>query len=1039
MINKIIEFSIKNKLFVGLLVLVLIVGGIYSMKHIPLDVSPDITNNQVQIITVAPNLGTEDIEQFVTYQVELGLSNLPKVEEIRSVSRFGLSVVTIVFEDEMGTYLPRQLVSEALTEIKENIPEGFGEPTMSPISTGLGEIYQYVLEVDKAHKDKYDSKQLRTIQDWIVKRQMAMTPGVVEINSFGGDIKQYEVAIDPERLKSMHISINEIFEAVNNNNQNTGGAYIEKNKKVNYIRGEGLARNIDDINNIVISNLNGSPVFVRDVAEVHYGKAIRYGAFTRNGEGEAVGGIIMMLKGANSNEVISTVKDRMSQIQKSLPEGIKIVPFLDRSEMIVQTTSTVAENLILGALIVIFVLILILGNIRGGLIVASTIPLALLFAFIMMYFFDVWANLMSLGAIDFGILIDGAVIIVESMIFYLHKKNYIGVKLSQKEKDELAYKSSSTMMNSAFFGQIIIMVVFIPIMFLGGIEGKMFKPMAMTFGFAVLGVLILCLTYIPMMCSLFINAPKKQKATLGDKIVRGIENFYRPIVIWALEHSKTIIGMALILLIGSVVLFSRMGGEFIPQLDEGTLAMHILMKPGTSLSETENASTKVEKTLMNKFPDEINSIQTRIGVADIPTDPMPMDIGDCFIILNPIDEWTSATDKNDLLQKMKVVVNTIPGINYEFSQPMEMRFNELLTGIREDLAIKIYGEDLNVLAQKAQEIKSLISGIRGVGDINAEATKGLPQITIVYDRDRIAQYNLNISELNKLLETAFSGTKAGVIYEGEKKFDIVMRLIDSKRTDIDDVRNLYVSLSNGEQIPLSELANISYKPGPMQISRDNTNRRTYVGVNVRDRDVKSLVAEIQKKLDAELNMPAGYYIRYGGSFENLERATNRLKVVVPISLAVIFLLVFMAIKSLKQTLMIYVAIPLSAVGGIVSLYLRDMPFSISAGIGFIVLFGVAVMNGLVLVSAFNELKKEKSLSLKDVIVKGSIRRIRPILLTASTDILGFLPMAISSSAGAEVQRPLATVVVGGMLTATLLTLLILPILYKVVEKSSKTK
>ncbi|MFA6807355.1 MAG: efflux RND transporter permease subunit, partial [Bacteroidales bacterium] len=686
MINKIIEFSIKNKLFIGLMVLVLIVGGIYSMKNIPLDVSPDITNNQVQIITVAPNLGTEDIEQFITYQVELGLSNLPKVDEIRSVSRFGLSVVTIVFDDDMGTYLPRQLVSEALTEIKENIPEGFGEPTMSPISTGLGEIYQYVLEVDKAHKNQYDSKQLRTIQDWIVKRQMAMTPGVVEINSFGGDIKQYEVAIDPERLKSMNISIKEIFEAVNNNNQNTGGAYIEKNKKVNYIRGEGLARNIVDINNIVIKTINGSPVFVRDIAEVHFGKAIRYGAFTRNGEGGAVGGIVMMLKGANSNEVISDVKDRMSQIQKSLPEGITIVPFLDRSEMIVKTTSTVVENLTLGALIVIFVLIVILGNVRGGLIVASTIPLALLFAFIMMYFFDVWANLMSLGAIDFGILIDGAVIIVESMIFYLHKKNYIGVKLSQKEKDELAYKSSSTMMNSAFFGQIIIMVVFIPIMFLGGIEGKMFKPMAMTFGFAVLGVLILCLTYIPMMCSLFINAPKKQKETFGSKIVRAIENFYRPIVIWALDHSKTIIAISLILLIGSGVLFSRMGGEFIPQLDEGNLAMHILMKPGTSLSETENASTKVEKALMNKFPDEINSIQTRIGVADIPTDPMPMDIGDCFIILNPIDEWTSATDKKDLLQKMKVVVNTIPGINYEFSQPIEMRYNELLTGIREDLA-----------------------------------------------------------------------------------------------------------------------------------------------------------------------------------------------------------------------------------------------------------------------------------------------------------------------------------------------------------------
>ncbi len=1033
MINKIIEFSIKNKLFVAFLTIALIAGGIYSMRNIPLDATPDITDNQVQVITIAPNLGTEDIEQFVSAQVELAMSNLPNVLEIRSISRFGLSVVTIVFDDDMGTYLPRQLVSEALSEVKENIPDGFGEPFMAPISTGLGEIYQYVLEVDASHKGQYSNKDLRTIQDWIVKRQMAMTPGVVEVNSFGGEIKQYEIAINPDRLRSMEITMAEVFEAVSSNNQNTGGAYIEKNYQTNYIRGEGLARSLKDIENMVIKNVNGSPIFIRDVAEVKFGNAIRYGAFTRNGEGEAVGGIVMMLKGANSNKVIANVKERIELIQKSLPEGITIKPFLDRSEMIKNTTSTVAENLTLGALIVIFVLVIILGNFRGGIIVASTIPLALLFAFIMMYIFDVWANLMSLGAIDFGILIDGAVIIVESMVFYLHDKKLIGTKLTQTEKDELSFKASSKMMSSAFFGQIIIMIVFVPIIVLGGIEGKMFRPMALTFGFAVLGVVFLCLTYVPMMSSLLLQAPKNYKKSIGDKIVEYTQNLYRPIVSKALSASKIVIILAGILLIFSGFIFSRMGGEFIPQLDEGNMAMHILMKPGTSLTEVVKTSSQVEKLLMQTFPDEINSIQTRIGVADIPTDPMPIDIGDCFIILNPKSEWTAAESKDELLHKMKETVTKIPGVNYEFSQPVEMRFNELLTGIREDLAVKLYGEDLDILAEKAKEIEKLVANIDGVGDLRAEATKGLPQITVRYNRDKLGRYGLHINELNELIKTAFGGSTAGVVYEGEKRFDIVVRLTDSKRKNINDIKNLFVDLPNGSQIPLNEVADISYQPGPMQISRDNTNRRTYVGINVRGRDVKSLVEEIQQKLDAELDLPPGYYIRYGGAFENLERATNRLKVVVPIALLIIFLLVFVAVQSFKQTLMIYIAIPLSAVGGIISLYLRGMPFSISAGIGFIVLFGVAVMNGLVLINSFNELK-QKEKSIDEVIVKGAVRRIRPILLTASTDILGFLPMAISTSAGAEVQRPLATVVIGGMITATLLTLLIIPVLYKMVEK-----
>lgn len=1037
MINKIISFSIKNKALIGLMTLGLIIGGIFSISKVPLDAMPDITNNQVLVITTAPNLGTEDIEQFVTYQVELAVANLPDVTEIRSISRFGLSVVTIVFKERAGTYLPRQLVSEALAEVKQKIPDGFGEPFIAPISTGLGEIYQYTLEVHPDFDTIYDDMELRTIQDWIVKRQMAMVSGVVEVNSFGGRGKQYEVSINPDKLRSMGLTISDVFNALEENNQNTGGAYIEKNFQANFIRGEGLMRSLDDIKNTLVANIDGQPIFIRDVAEVNYGSFVRYGAFTKNGKGEAVGGIVMMLKGENSNDVIKAVKERITLIQKSLPEGVVIKPFLDRSKLIKSTTSTVAENLSLGALIVIFVLVIFLGNLRGGLIVASTIPLALLFAFIMMNIFGVWANLMSLGALDFGILVDGAVIIVESMIFYLHKKNLIGTKLDQSKRNEIAYSSASKMMNSAFFGQLIILIVFIPVLALQGVEGKMFIPMAMTFGFAVLGVVVLCLTYIPMMASLFLQPPKTDKKSWGDKLIGLLEKIYSPMIDWALKRSRIVIAIAVALLISGGFLFTRMGAEFIPKLDEGDFAFQAFLKPGTSLTEVIKTSTRLEQIVLENFPDEIESVQSRIGVADLPMDPMPIDIADIFVILNPQEEWTKADSKEELIDKVKEKVSVLAGINFEFTQPIEMRFNELLTGIREDVAVKLYGDDLEMLADKAEEISGLISGIDGVAGLKAEATRGLPQITVHYNRNKLGLYNLTIKDLNTIIESAFSGGVAGSIYEGERMFDLVVRLDEEHRTSIDDIRNLFVNLPDGNQIPLKEVAEISYQQGPMQISRDNTNRRTYVGINVEGRDVKSLVEEIQRTLDEKLVLPTGYYIRYGGAFENLERASKRLSLVVPLALALIFMLVFFAIKSLKQTLMIYVAVPFAAVGGVFSLFFRDMPFSISAGVGFIVLFGVAVLNGLVLISGFNELKEEGKLQINEIIKKGSIRRIRPILLTASTDILGFLPMAISTSAGAEVQRPLATVVIGGMLTSTLLTLIVLPILYKFVE-SEKT-
>jgi len=1038
MINKIIDFSINNKFIIGLLTLALIGAGIYSMTQVPIDAVPDITNNQVQVITQSPNLGTEDIEQFITYPVEIAMSNLPKVKEIRSISRFGLSLVTVVFDDDMGTYLPRQLVSEKLTEVREQIPEGLGSPSMGPISTGLGEVYQYTLKVEPEFKDTYSLSDLRTMQDWIVQRQMAMVPGVVEINAVGGKIKQYEVAVDPNELKAIGLTITDVFEALEANNKNTGGAYIEKNHQANFIRGEGLVRSLEDIKQIIIKNENGLPITVTDVADVRYGSAVRYGALTQDGEGEVVGGLVMMLKGANSNEVIGLVKDRMVEIQKSLPEGVVIQPLLDRSKLISETTGTVRNNLLEGALIVIFVLVFLLGNWRGGLIVASTIPLSLLFAFILMNVFDVWANLMSLGAIDFGIIVDGAVIIVEASVFlmggYILKKK----TLKSEERDVIAANASKKMMNAAFFGQLIILIVFLPILALEGVEGKMFKPMALTFIFAMIGAMILCLTYVPMMSALFLKPSKKEKKSWGDRFVNWVQRKYEPLLLQALEKGKWVVGSAVVVFALAVFAFSKMGGEFIPQLDEGDIAFHTILKPGSSLSETIETTTKVERIIKAEFP-EVEKIVSRIGVAEVPTDPMPMDFADVFVILKPQDEWVSATSKDELIDKIKDAVSIIPGVNYEFSQPIEMRFNELLEGIREDVAIKIYGEDINILAAKADEITKIIAGTEGIGDMRAEATSGLPQMTIRYNRSKLAQYGVSIDQLNMIVQSAFAGGYAGVIFEGEKRFDLVVRLDEQNRRDINDIKNLYINLSNGSQIPLQELASIEYAPGPMQISRDNTNRRTYVGVNVRGRDVESLVNEIKGKLDANLDLPPGYFIRYGGAFENLERASNRLQTVVPIALLLIFILIYFALKSFPQTLMIYLAIPMATIGGVFALWLRGMPFSISAGVGFIVLFGVAVLNGLVMISGLNELKEEGVTNLKDRILEGTKRRIRPIMLTAFTDILGFLPMAISASAGAEVQRPLATVVIGGLLTSTLLTLFILPIFYQWVEKRSERK
>ncbi|WP_124979858.1 CusA/CzcA family heavy metal efflux RND transporter [Nonlabens xiamenensis] len=1051
MINRIIDFSINNKFIIGLFTLTLIGVGIWSMATVNLGSVPDITNNQVQVITQSPNLGTEDIEQFVTYPVELSMGNLPGVTEIRSISRFGLSVVTIVFEDDMGTYLPRQLVGEKLNELGESIPEKFGSPSMGPISTGLGQIYEYTIQPEEGFETKYSPMELRTVQDWVIKRQLTLLEGVVEVNSYGGSIKQYEVAVDPEKLNSMGISISQVYEALSQNNVNTGGAYIEKNKMSNFIRGEGLIRSLEDIKDISIINEGNIPITIGDVAtRVHFGSQVRYGAFTQDGK-EAVGGMIMMLKGSNPNAVIQNVKDRMAEIEKSLPDGLTIAPIIDRSELIARTTDTVKTNLLEGALIVIFALVLLLGSLRGGIITATTIPLSLLFAFILMKQFNVWANLMSLGAIDFGIIIDGAVIIIEGTVYEIQKRIRSGkLKFNQGVMDKVAYDAGSTMMGSAFFGQIIILIVFTPILFLTGVEGKMFKPMAYTFGFAMIGAIILCLTYVPMMAALFMKPVQNTKNWFGkferrlekisDKIIGAIHSAYMPLLKGALKLKFIVLSAATVLLVIAGFIFSNMGGEFVPQLDEGDLAMQALIRPGSSLTESIEVSKKIETILLESFP-EIKTVTARIGVADIPTDPMPMDIADMYIILNKdMDEWTTVSTKEGLIDAIRDKLDDeLVGVNLVFTQPVELRFNELLEGVREDIAVKLYGEDLEVLSEKVQEMAAIIQTVPGAGDVSAERTAGLPQMTVKYRRDKMAQYGLNIQKVNDYVSTAFAGGTAGVIFEGEKRFDLVVRFDESHRKSIDDLRNMYIDLKDGSQVPIIEIAEIEYVPGPMQISRDNTYRRTYVGVNARGRDVESVVKDIQQKLDEELDLPSGYYITYGGEFENLQSAKDRLIIVVPIALFLILILLYFALKSFSQSLMIYIAIPLAAIGGVFALWLRGMPFSISAGVGFIVLFGVAVLNGLVLINRFNSLKEEGVISIKDRIFQGTKERIRPIMLTATTDIFGFLPMAFSTSAGAEVQQPLATVVIGGMLTATLLTLIVLPVLYTFIEKRRERK
>ena len=1058
MFQKLITYSIRYKLVIGVLSIALAIWGVWSLVHLPFDSTPDITDNQVQVITQAPSLGAQEVEQYVTTPVEMALANIPRIQERRSISRSGLSVITLVFDDAADIYWARSQVSQVVEQLEKELPKNT-ETEMGPIATGLGEIYHYTIRVKEGYEHKYSLTQLRTMQDWIVRKQLSGTPGVAEVSGWGGYVKQYEVAINTDQLNASGVSVSEVFDALQRNNANTGGSYIEQNSNQYYIRGIGVVKNLEDVANITVKTVDGTPVKVGDVAKVQLGHATRFGAVTRNGEGEVVAGIAIMLKGENFQEVIKNVKERINQIQKSLPEGVVIEPFIDRTELVDRVEGTIARNLIEGGLIVIFVLVIFLGNWRAGLVVASVIPLSMLFAFGMMKTFGIDGNLMSLGAIDFGMIVDSAVIIVEAVVTHINTGHFSQPEvraaylaqcqnggaatpfaLTQKQMDEEVHFSASRIRQSAAFGEIIIMIVYIPLMTLVGIEGKMFRPMALTVFFAILGAFILSLTYVPMASSLMLSRKVHTRKTFSDRVIEKLQAWYRPVLDWVLARNKDVITGAVALFCVSVVGFKYLGGEFIPSLEEGDFAVEMSMSQGTSLSQMVESCTKAEKLLKKEYP-EIKQVVSRIGSAEIPTDPMPVERADIMIALKPKAEWTSAKTTPELMEKMEETLSAIPGLEAEISQPIQMRNNELLTGIKQDVAIKIFGEDLDVLTQQAGKVKKMIENVPGVSGIFVEEVAGLPQIQVKYNHEKMAAYGVSVDDISGILETTFAGAVAGSLYEGDKKFDIVLRMDPSQR-NVESLEQLSIPLKDGTDIPLSQVADIDYSPAPAQVSHEDGARRIYVGFNVKGRDVQSTVEDIQEILDEKLKLPDGYYYNYGGEFENLQSATNRLMVVIPIALVIILLLLYATVKNVRESLFVFSAIPLAAIGGVWALWLRGMPFSISAGVGFIALFGVAVLNGIVLIGQMNQMQREEktadklsaSIGVTELIhhriIESCMVRLRPVLMTALVASMGFLPMALSQGDGAEVQRPLATVVIGGLITSTLLTLLVLPAIYK---------
>ena len=1033
MLNTIVRFSIQKKLFVALTTLFLFLGGLYAMFTLPIDAVPDITNNQVQIVTVSPTLAPQEVEQLITMPVEISMSNIMNVEEIRSVSRFGLSLVTVVFKENVPTLQARQLVNEQIQAVAGEIPSELGTPELMPITTGLGEIYQYVLRVDEKYKDKYDAMELRTIQDWIVKRQLSGIPGIVEINSFGGNLKQYEIAIDPDALSALQITIGDVFEALSKNNQNTGASYIEKVGKAYYIRSEGMIEKMKDIEKIVVTNRGGMPVHISDIGKVGFGSAKRFGAMTIDGEGECVGGIAMMLKGANANVVTKTLEQRVAKVQKILPEGVTIEPYLNRSELVNRNISTVIFNLIEGALIVFLVLIIFLGDIRSGLIVASVIPLAMLFAFIMMRLFGVSANLMSLGAIDFGIVVDGSIVILEGILAHIYGKRLAGKTLTAEEMSKEVEAGAVKVVKSSTFAVLIILIVFFPILTLTGIEGKYFTPMAQTLVFCIIGALLLSLTYVPMMATLFLKRKVELKPTFADRFFGWLTGVYDRLLGACMRRVWVTLASAFALLAASLMLFTRLGAEFIPTLDEGDFAMQMTLPAGSSLTRSIDISLDAERVLKQKFP-EVKHVVAKIGTAEVPTDPMSVEDADVMIVMKPFKEWTSASSRAEMVEKMKEALEEVQGAEFNFSQPIQLRFNELMTGAKADIAIKLYGEDMEELYARAKEAAKYVAKVPGASDVIVEQAMGLPQLVVKYDRTKISRYGINIEELNDIIRTAYAGEAAGVVFENERRFDLVVRLDDEKVKDL-DLNRLYVRTCDGLQVPMSEVATIDLVDGPLQINRDATKRRIVIGVNVRNADIQQVVSQISDILDKNIKLKPGYYFEYGGQFENLQNAIRTLMIVIPIALMLILLLLFFAFRSITYSLVVFSTVPLSLIGGILALWLRGLPFSISAGVGFIALFGVAVLNGILMINHFNDMKKQSKYEMctNQIIRRGCKHLLRPVFLTGLVASLGFVPMAVATSAGAEVQRPLATVVIGGLIVSTVLTLLIIPAFYRLVN------
>lgn len=1020
MIDAIIRFSVSQRLLVLLFVAILAVGGIYSLQHLPIDAVPDVTNVQVQVLTAAPSLAPLDIERQITFPIEVAMSGLPDIKEIRSISRFGLSAVTIVFADDVNTYFARQLVAERLPEARDQIPNGIGSPEMGPISTGLGEIYQY--ELRSKPGSGYDATSLRTVQDWIVRRQMLGVPGVTEVNSFGGREKQYQVRLDPAKLQSYKLSLREVVNAVVSNNANVGGAYIEHSSEQYLLRGIGLVEKPDDIGNIVVkTGDHGVPIFVRDIGDIVAGATVRQGAVTADGKGEIVAGIVMMLKGENSRSVVNNVKERVKQIRKTLPEGVELEPFYDRTELVDRTIRTVAKNLIEGAILVMIVLFILLGNWRASLLVASVIPLSMLFAAICMVTFHVSGNLMSLGALDFGLIVDGAVIMVENTVRRRAEAQHTG---SGDAPERTILEACLEVGRPVVFAVMIITIVYLPILSLTGIEGKMFKPMALTVVFALIGSLLFTLTYVPAAMTLLLRGKVTEKENI---LMRKAREIYMPALAWTIRNRKKAALAAVVLVALSLIAFPFLGSEFIPRLDEGSLALQIQRLPSVSLTESVRIAGAVESTL-RRFP-EVTRVISKTGRAEVATDPMGVDLSDVYIELKPPSQWTTAHDRVGLVEKMSAALESkVPGAVFSFSQPIELRVAELISGVRSDIAIKLFGDDLDVLKAKADEIGRVAGRVQGAEDVKVEQVSGLPQLQIRANRDAIARYGLNVEDVNDLIESLIAGKEAGKVYEGEKRVNLVVRLTDASSRDIDTIKGLLLRAPNGAQVPLSQVAEISLVEGPAQISREDTRRRIAVELNVRGRDIGSFVKAAQAAIEKDVKLPPGYYLTWGGQFENLQRATGRLMIVVPLALFLIFVLLFTTFGSAKQALLVYTGIPFAIIGGVAGLAVRGLPFSISAGVGFIALFGVAVLDGVVLVSHINRLRDE-GLALQEAVTRGASDRLRAILMTALVASLGLIPMALATSAGAEVQRPLAMVVIGGLITSTIMKLLMLPALY----------